>query len=146
MATANTWTYNGRIINELSDMPENTNGIVYLITTEHGKKYLGKKTLFTKRKRKFGKKESALITDKRIKLWEWVIKESNWKSYTGSNKFLNEDIENGEKYTKKILYFATTKKQLGYLETKMLYVNEVLEKGDEYYNGNISGKFYRKDV
>lgn len=146
MATVIAWTYGDKLITCLSDMPENVNGIVYMITTEHGKKYLGKKTLFTKRKRKFGKKESALITDKRIKLWEWVIKESNWKSYTGSNKFLNDDIENGVKYTKKILYFATHKKQLGYLETKMLYVNEVLEKGDEYYNGNISGKFYRKDV
>ncbi len=140
-----TWTYDGKLITELSDMPEDTNGIVYQITTEHGKKYIGKKTLFTKRKRKFGKKESALITDKRIKLWEWVIKESNWKSYTGSNKELNEDIKNGVNYTKKILFYANSKKQLSYNETKMLYVNEVIE-NDNYYNANIGGKFYHKDV
>ncbi len=140
-----TWTYDGKLITELSDMPEDTNGIVYQITTEHGKKYIGKKTLFTKRKRKFGKKESSLITDKRIKLWEWVIKESNWKSYTGSNKELNEDIKNGVKYTKKILFYANSKKQLSYNETKMLYVNEVIE-NDNYYNANIGGKFYHKDV
>jgi len=141
-----TWTYDGKIVSDLSDMPEDTMGIIYQITTEHGRKYIGKKSLLTKRKRKFGKRESAKITDKRIKLWEWVIKESNWKVYTGSNKELNEDIEKGVKYTKKILFYAKSKKQLGYWETKMLYVNEVLEKGDEYYNANISGKFYRKDV
>ena len=141
-----TWTYNGVLVTELHDMPKDTTGFVYMVTTEDNRKYIGKKTLFTKRKRKFGKRESALITDKRKKLWEWVIKEGNWREYNGSNKELNECISKGKKYKKKILFYANSKKQLGYHETKLLYVNEVLEKGDEYYNANISGKFYRKDV
>lgn len=143
--TTTTWTYDGNLITELSDMPDDTMGIIYMITTEHGKKYIGKKSLYSVRKRKFGKKESALITDKRMKLYEMVKKESDWKIYTGSNKVLNDDIKNGISFTKKILYYATHKKQLGYLETKMLYINEVIE-SDDYYNSNISGKFYRKDV
>lgn len=140
------WTYEGNIITELTNMPEDTWGIVYQITTKGGKHYIGKKQLYTVRKRKFGKKEAALVTDKRKKLYEIVKKESDWKTYTGSNKKLNEDITNGMEYTKKILHFAKDKKQLAYLETKELFIQEVLEKGDMYYNDNISGKFYRKDV
>ena len=140
-----TWTYQGNMITEMSDMPENTWGIVYMITAENGKKYIGRKQLYSERKRKFGKKESALITDKRKKLWEMVKKESDWKTYTGSNKELNDDIKNGTSYKKEILYYCRDKKQLAYLETKELFVREVLEH-DEFYNSNISGKFYHKDV
>ena len=142
------WQYEGKGISDVSEMPLNSYGFVYLITTDTGKKYIGRKILFTQTKRKFGKKESQLVRqeDKRKKLWEYVIKESNWKAYTGSNKELNEDIKNGIGYTKEILHFATHKKQLNYLETKELYVQGVLEKPDEYYNANISGKFFPKDV
>jgi len=142
------WLYKDDIIEDVSQMPEGAYGFVYQIITEDDKKYIGRKVLFSKRKRRFGKRESARVRaeDKRKKLWEWVIKESNWKTYTGSNKQLNEDIKNGKDYVKEILHFAYHKKQLNYLETKELYIREVLEKPDEYYNNNISGKFYPKDT
>jgi len=140
-----TWTYNGKIITELDDLSDDTIGIIYMITTEHGKKYIGRKSLFSIRKRRFGKKESKLITDKRKKLYEMVKKQSDWRVYTGSNKELNDDIKNGVKYTKKILYQANSKKQLNYFETRELFLQRVLE-SDEYYNSNISGKFFPKDV
>lgn len=148
MPTMKQWIYNGKLITELTDMPEGTWGIVYMITTKAGKKYVGRKQVSSVRKRKFGKKEAALVRaqDKRKKLYEMVTKESDWKAYTGSNKDLNEDIKNGAEYTKEILHFCRDKKQLAYLETKELFVREVLEKGDEYYNSNIQGRFYRKDV
>jgi len=140
------WTYNNVLITDLSDMPDDTIGFVYEITTKTNKKYVGRKLLYTVRKRKFGKKEAALVTDKRLKLYEMAKKESNWKVYTGSNTELNEDIKNGMKYTKKILYFAKTKKQLSYLETKELFLNEVIEPHTNYYNSNINGTYFRKDV
>lgn len=142
------WLYKGEVITDVSQMPEGVYGFVYQITTEAGKRYIGRKILFSQTKRRFGKRESARVRaeDKRKKLWEYVIKESNWKEYTGSNKELNEDIKNGIKYDKKILHFAYHKKQLNYLETKELYVQAVLELPDEYYNNNISGKFFPKDV
>jgi len=136
------WTYNNVLITDLSDMPDDTIGFVYEITTKTNKKYVGRKLLYTVRKRKFGKKEAALVTDKRLKLYEMAKKESNWKVYTGSNTELNEDIKNGMKYTKKILYFAKTKKQLSYLETKELFLNEVIEPHTNYYNSNINGTYY----
>ena len=140
------WLYKCKEISDVSEMPENCYGFVYEISTSEGKKYIGRKVLFSKTKRKFGKREAAQIEDKRKKLWEWVIKESNWKTYTGSNKELNKDIENGVLILKQILHFAYNKKHLNYLETKELFVQEVLEKPDEYYNSNISGKFYHKDT
>jgi len=139
------WLHEGTIVDGVDKMPDGVYGFIYEITTEHGMKYIGKKTLFTVRKRKFGKKESATITDKRKKLYEMVRKEGDWKTYTGSNTDLNEVIKNGTKYTKEILCYAFHKKQLSYLETKELFVRDVLV-DDSYLNSNISGKWYRKDV
>jgi len=145
--TLTTWTYKGLLVTEVSDMPEDTIGFVYMITDSNGKKYIGRKTLFSIRKRKFGKKESALITDKRKKLYEMVKKESDWKSYTGSNKELNEEIANGLEIVKKeILHYGFNKKQMSYLETKELFLREVLEPHTEYWNSNINGTYFRKDV
>ena len=146
MATEQVWTFGDNLITSLDDCPKDAIGFIYEITTASGKRYVGRKSLFSVRKRRFGKKESALITDKRKKLYEMVKKDSGWSSYTGSSADLNRDIKNGMKYKKKILQFAYTKKQLGYLETKELYVREVLESHTNYYNSNIGGKFFPKDI
>jgi len=135
----------GATIDSIDFIPESFIGFIYLIITYDGKRYIGKKNFYTKRKRKFGKKESALITDKRKKLWEHVIKESDWKTYVGSNKELQKDIAKGIKYEKYIIDYARSKKELSYKEEKQLYINEVLE-SDIWYNSNISGRFFRKDV
>ena len=140
------WIYKTTPVTEITDMPEDVIGFVYMITTTSGKKYIGKKSLFSIRKRKFGKKEAALVTDKRKKLYEMVKKESDWKTYTGSNSILNEDIKNGVEYKKEILEYAFSKKQLSYLETKSLFSYGVLETEDEFYNSNINGTYYRKDI
>jgi len=132
-------------IDSINFIPKSFIGFIYLIITYTGKRYIGKKNFYTKRKRKFGKKESALITDKRKKLWEHVIKESDWKTYVGSNKELQKDIAKGIKYEKYIIDYARSKKELSYKEEKQLYINEVLE-SDIWYNSNISGRFFRKDI
>jgi hypothetical protein len=135
------------IISSVDDpvIPKGAIGFIYKIVTHDGKAYIGKKNLKTKRKRRFGKREIAALTDKRKKHWEYVIKDSDWLTYIGSNKQLQKDIAKGVKYEKYILDFAFTKKHLTYLETKELFVNEVLE-SDEWYNDNILGKIFRKDV
>ena len=48
-------------------------------------------------------------------------------------------------FVREIIIFTSTKKQLTYFETKLQFVNEVLE-NDEYLNSNILGKFFRKDL
>jgi len=120
-------------------------GFVYLIEFIDGKKYIGKKNFFTNRKRKFGKKELALMTDKRLKKYEYVTKESNWKDYYSSNKDVVARVENGDDYRKHILVVAKSKKELTYLEESKLFLHRVLF-NKSYYNDNIAGRFFTKDV
>ena len=90
------WKFNGEEILDISQFPKDSYGFIYMIKCE-GMYYVGQKRLRTKRKRKFGKKEIAKMTDKRKKTWEYVVKESNWRTYTGSNKMLNNLIGGGAK-------------------------------------------------
>ena len=119
-------------------------GIIYLIENlDNGRKYIGKKQIMSNRRTKLGKRALAARTDKRASKFKKTAKESNWLSYTGSNKELNLDIKNGQRYKKHILALAYTKAELSYLETKYQFIFDVLET-PEYYNGNILGKFYNQ--
>ena len=138
------WTYNGSVITELTDMPEGTIGFIYKITNvETGEYYVGKKNVLSVRKRKFGKKEIAALTDKRKKHWEMVTKESDWKTYRSSNdtvKNWSMDVSKLE-----ILRFCSSKKSLTYYELQEQFAHDVL--GDDLaLNDNLLGKFFRKDL
>ena len=142
------WLYKNKEIKELTDMPESTFGFIYEVThTPTGRKYLGKKQLISVQKKALGKKELALITDKRVSKKKTVTKESDWKTYYGSNPTIKQMLKEGkqDEFTREILMFVPSKKLLTYYEDKYLYVNEVIEKGDVYFNDNISGRFFKKD-
>ncbi len=153
------WTYNGRCITELSDMPKGTFGFIYKITNGiTGEFYIGKKQVVSIRKRKFGKKETAALTDKRMKKYEMVEKESNWLDYRSSNATvqlwfhsnelaLDEDRRSDINDTLKleILKFCKGKKALTYYELQEQFAHDVL--GDDLsLNDNLLGKFFRKDL
>ena len=142
------WTYKGSYITELSDMPEGTIGFIYKITNgQTGQYYIGKKNVASIRKRNFGKKEIALLTDKRMKRYEMVTKESDWKTYRSSNKNVSEwftDSSN-DKLQLEILRFCSSTKSLTYYELQEQFAHDVL--GDENaLNDNLLGKFFRKDL
>jgi hypothetical protein len=137
------WTYKGAQITEMTQMPTDAFGFIYLVTTSDGQKYLGKKQLLSQRKRKFGKREISKMENKRLKKWEFVIKENDWKTYTGSNIDLNKLIEEGLEYKKEILYYAISKGQLTYLELRELWTHRVLEDRN-FFNGNIGGRHYNQ--
>jgi hypothetical protein len=148
MVTTLSWTYKETSILELSDIPENTFGFIYLIThLPSGKKYLGKKQLMSVTNKTLGKKELAALTDKRLSKKKQIIKESDWKTYYGSQPEIKQLVKEGNKedFKREILCFVPTKKLLTYYETKYLFINEVLEKQDQYINNNILGKFFGKD-
>jgi hypothetical protein len=136
------WTYGLHSVTSTADMPNGAIGFVYCITV-NDKKYIGKKSLYSRRKRKFGKKEIAKITDKRKKLWEYVVKESDWKTYCSSNKEVKE-LMKFEVGDRAILAYAYSKKELSYLEEKHQYQYSVLE-SDAYYNDNIAGRYFKED-
>jgi hypothetical protein len=57
MVTVPSWTYEGRLVTQIEDMPKGTYGFIY--ETRHipsGKKYLGKKVLYFERNKRLGKK------------------------------------------------------------------------------------------
>lgn len=115
------------------EFKENAFGFVYEITNNalpEPKKYIGKKQCVSKIRRKplKGKKRARLDT-----------KESDWKTYTGSSKELNNDIEKygKENFTFVILEWCSSKFELGYKEIKLQLHHDVLLK-ECFYNGIIN--------
>lgn len=125
-------------------------GFVYIIeNTQNNKKYIGKKFFFLNTKQKIGKKALALIEGKgRRPKTKTITKESDWESYYGSNEVLKEDIKTFGKdvFKREILRLCKGKKELTYWEVKYQFIYEVLEKPNEFYNSNILGSFYTKDL
>jgi hypothetical protein len=124
------WIYNEVEFTE--DMIGDNVGFVYIITnTTNGKSYIGKK-LFTKSKtyQKNKKKKKTRVS-------------SDWKTYTGSNEELNEDIKNGHVIKKKILHLCKSKGFCSYYETKEILDRNCLILGDFWYNSWVSCKIRR---
>jgi len=124
----NHWTCYGT---EKSFVPnEDKFGFVYIITnTKNGKAYVGCKQYYT------GKYK----------------KKSKWETYTGSSKYLNEDIKKiGKKYfTFEVIAEYKNKRSLRYYEmyyqVKWNVLTATVEGSDKpaFYNSYVGGKFYR---
>ncbi len=124
----NHWTCYGT---EKSFVPnEDKFGFVYIITnTKNGKAYVGCKQYY------IGKSK----------------KQSRWQTYTGSSKYLNEDIKKiGKKYfTFEVIAEYKNKRSLRYYEmyyqVKWNVLTATVEGSDNpaFYNSYVGGKFYR---
>ena len=158
MPTTATWSYQGRVITSISDMPKGTYGFIYeVIYKPTDTKYIGKKVLFFERNKRLGKKALEALREERaekglrgrVPLKQKVVSESDWVSYFGSQKeilILSKEDNTGKNWEKRILQFVPTKKLLTYYETKYLFKNGILEdKDSSHINDNILGKFFRKD-
>jgi len=142
------WIYNGREIQELNDIPEETFGFIYEVThLPTGRKYLGKKQLVSVTTKSLGKKELALLTDKRASKKKVVKKESDWKTYYGSHPEIKQLIKEGKhlEFSREILIFTPNKKLHTYYENKLLFERGVIEPESGYINDNIEGRYFRKD-
>ena len=144
------WIYKQKEMESISDFPDMTHGFVYMITHKPTKKaYIGKKILQNTTKVKLGKKELAEYAGVvgRRPSYKLAVKESNWKTYWGSNKYLKElyETEPKENFERDILICAPTKKLLTYYEIKYQMLYQVLEKPEELFNDNILGKFFTRD-
>ena len=115
------------------------------IHSKSNRSYIGKKAFQHTTTKKLGKKELAEIPVTRGKRpsKKSVVKESDWKTYYGSNAEV-KSLPKAE-LTRMVLHLCKTKKELTYWETKYLFSFNVLE-NDSYMNDNILGKFYRKDL
>jgi len=141
------WTYISREVTCIEDFPDNDKlyGFVYCIRNIHtGKFYIGKKALKFSRKKKISK--AAKKQTKTRKIYERVVKESDWLNYYGSCKELNDDIKffGKEIFKREIIELCYSKKYLSYAELKWQIIKDVLQ--NHSYNGNILGRYYAKDL
>jgi len=137
-----------REFNSIEDFPPNTVGFIYkIINVASGKFYIGRKVLFNNTNKVLTKKEIAEWSKPgRVPRKKKIIKESDWLTYHGSNKLLNQERKEmgDDMFTREILKLCYSKKQLTYYEVWWQMHYNVLH--IESYNDNIQGRFYRKDV
>ena len=150
------WLYKNEVIGSIREMPKDTYGFIYQVThLPSDRKYIGKKVLYFERNVRLGKKElQALKEERKAKgiggrtpLKKKVIKESDWKTYYGSQTEIKDLVKNGKEsdFEREILKFVDNKKHLTYFECKYLFIYEVLENNKEFINDNILAKFYSRD-
>ena len=142
------WLYNNEVVETIEDIPANTFGFIYItIHIPSGISYIGKKSLYHNVKRKLTKKELAEQTGRgRKSTTEIIQKESDWKTYYGSEEFIKQKIKEKkqDEFKREIIHFVENKKMLTYFECKYQFMYGVLE-NENYLNSNILGKFYKKD-
>ena len=142
------WLYNNEVVEIIEDIPANTFGFIYITThIPSGISYIGKKSLYHNVKRKLTKKELAEQTGRgRKSTTETIQKESDWKTYYGSEEFIKQKIKEKkqDEFKREIIHFVENKKMLTYFECKYQFMYGVLE-NENYLNSNILGKFYKKD-
>lgn len=131
------WLYNGK---EISDEEiEGYAAFVYIITNlENNKRYIGKKIFKSIQRKKVKGKTRR----------KKVEKESNWKSYYGSNLELLADVEKfgADKFEREIVKLCKTRGTANYFEAKLQMQNEVLENPDKFYNEWVMVKVHRSHI
>lgn len=127
---SNDWMYRNEPFIETSKEFE---GFVYLITNlTNNRKYIGKKSFWTRRKdKKTGRRKTQ---------------ESDWKNYWSSSEDVKEDVKTlgKDKFHREILYLCPHKKSMSYYETYEQFHRNVLM-NEDYYNTNIEGKYFRSE-
>lgn len=128
------WYFEGKPV---EDVDPSYIGFVYCITnTMTGRRYIGKKFLTKAKTRQVkGKKKKYRA-------------ESDWKTYFGSNKVLQEEVQtHGEEhFHREILIFCKTKGQCSYFESKYQFTLGVLEYPVHFYNENIMCRIHRSHL
>jgi hypothetical protein len=130
------WLYNGREITD--DDLEGHVAFVYRITNlTNNRQYIGKKILKTFRKKKIKGKTRK----------KKVEKESDWKTYYGSNFNLIADLDKlgHDKFNREILKLCKTRGTANYWEAKYQMMESVLE-SDNYYNDHIWVRVHRSHI
>lgn len=130
------WYYNNE---PYETAPEEYQGFVYKITElDTGKKYIGKKF--------FWAPKTLPVTKTRKRKVKTKV-ESDWKTYFGSSKEVQERVKlKGEDlYKREILRLCKTKGDCSYWELYEQMVNHVLL-SEDYYNEFVGAKIHSKHV
>jgi hypothetical protein len=137
-----TWLFESK---EITELPEDCVGFVYLITNSlTGRMYIGKKLAkFSKTTYKIVKLKNGSKKKKKIK----SKIDSDWQQYYGSSPELTKDIEllGIENFTREILYYCQSKSECSYVEAREQFARRVLE-SDDYYNGHIQVRVHGSHI
>jgi hypothetical protein len=134
------WSYKGKRWDPPKEELKKWCGFVYEITDlDNGKKYIGKKSLWSKVTRPplKGKKNKRRS-----------IKESDWQTYHGSSDIVKTLVEEHgtNRFTREILRLCESLGEMSYYETKIQLTRDVLFKPDEYYNSFIGCRIHRNHI
>lgn len=137
------WLFEGT---EITDLPDDKVGFVYLITNlVTGRRYIGKKlSKFSKVKYKVVLQKNGI--KKRKKIRSQI--DSDWQTYWSSSPEVQADVRalGEDKFTREILYFADSKGSLSYLEAREQFARQALENPTNWYNGIIQCRIHRSHV
>lgn len=131
------WLYNGKEIGD--DDIVGYSAFVYIITNlTNNKRYIGKKIFKSIRRKKVKGKTRR----------KKVEKESNWKSYYGSNLELIADVDKygAENFEREIVKLCKTRGTANYWEAKLQMQHEVLENPEKFYNEWVMVKVHRSHI
>jgi len=131
-----TWLYKDEVF---ETTPEEYQGFVYKITEiDTGKMYIGKKF--------FWSPKTLPVTKTRKRRIKTRV-ESDWMSYYGSNKEVQELVKQKgkESYKREILHLCKTKGDCSYWELYEQMINHVLI-SENYYNEFVGAKIHSKHV
>jgi hypothetical protein len=149
------WIFADKLVT-VDDIPENAHGFIYrIVHIPTGRFYIGKKSLTSSRTKKIGKRELVKIKEERkangisgrLPSKRVVKSDSDWMDYFSSNDWIKGEVKAGksEEFTREILQFCHSKKNLSYWETWWQFHYDVLN-NENSLNDNIGGRYYRKDV
>lgn len=136
------WLYQGQ---EITELPEDTIGFVYIITNlVSGRRYIGKKLA------KFSRTKYQTVTLKNGTKKKKKIKskiDSDWLEYYGSSDALTADINTlgKDSFKREILYLCNSKALCSYIELREQMSNRVLE-SDDWYNGNVMARIHKNHI
>ena len=130
------WLYNGK---EFTEAYTDFAGFVYCSTDlSNGRKYIGKK--------RFHRSKILPKNSKRARRSRQTV-DSDWRTYCGSNKQVQELVEEHglDRFKREIIRLCKTKGEMSYYEAKEQFDREVLF-SDEYYNEFIGCKIHSKHL
>lgn len=130
-STHNPWVYDGKEV-DLKTL-DGFFGFVYLIQdTETGKKYIGRKYIWSMRKEKGSTRRKK--------------KESDWQEYYSSNEELKQiGKETPERLHREILHLCKNRGECNWRELEEIVKHNALYDKD-YLNENLLGKYFRKNI
>ena len=126
------WIYKNKEVHGHDDLLPECTDFVYMIEYTNGQRYIGKKTVRSKRKK------PPLKGKKRCRR---VLTNLPFINYVGSH----ETAEDLEIKCKEILYQCCTRKAATYLEVALMIHHDAIF-DPNYLNENIINKFFRNDL